>query len=465
MFFPLVLCGYYIVDARAKEAVLLVFSLIFYAAGSLQYFGLFTVMVILTVLIGRVSSKFENSRIRCGLTTLGVIINITMLLYYKYTDFFLSTINRLSDQDYALKHLVLPLGISFFTFKSISYLLDLYQGKAIPNENPVHDALYLSFFGQIQSGPLTRYEEFQNCQVLNTLGQRQRHLFQDGVIRFLIGFNKKVLLADMLSNISTEVFSTTIPELSTAYVWFGSICYSLQLFYDFAGYSDMAIGISEMFGYSCRENFCYPYMTPSVSKFWRRWHISLGEWFRDYIYFPMGGSRVASKTRLILNLLVVWLLTGLWHGASWNYIIWGLGYFSLIAFEHITGYPDKICSKSGKLFYRFFALLFINCQWVLFRSPRFLTGVEYLKIMFVYQNNTLANFRTAFLIKEYAVFIIAALVLCFPLAPWISDKVTGKDNMKIVIETCEGVALLGLFVLALSFIISGKNNPFVYANF
>jgi alginate O-acetyltransferase complex protein AlgI len=347
------------------------------------------------------------------------------------------------------------MGISFFTFKAISYLVDIYKGRAVLDANPVHDALYLSFFGQIQSGPLTRYQDMK----------KEDGLFSDGVYRFVIGFNKKVLIANVLANITNEVFSNSFDNFSTSYAWLGAICYSLQLFFDFAGYSDMAIGISEMFGYKCMENFNFPYMTESVSRFWRRWHISLSQWFRDYIYIPMGGSRQRSQCRVYFNLLVVWALTGIWHGASWNFVVWGLGYFVLIAFEHATGFPEKFKPRFLKLIYRIFSLFFINFEWVLFRADDLATGLRFIKKMFICAANPLADVRTMFLIKDYLFFIVIAIILCFPVVSWMDNKLKNKKTAHAVYGAVIQILAIAAFIWAISFVVSGQNNPFAYANF
>lgn len=295
-FLPLSLTIFYLANDRAKEYILVVFSLIFYALGSLEYLTLFIVAIVFDVIFGRQIAKTNSVTIKKLLFILGVVTNTGILVYYKYTDFILLTWGNITSTDVQLKGILLPLGISFFTFKAISYLADIYTGKAILNENPIHDVLYLSFFAQIQSGPLSRYNGMAGTEDKN----ERNELFANGVYRFIIGFNKKILLANVLVNITNEVFATPFENMSTGFAWLGSICYSMQLFFDFAGYSDMAIGISEMFGYRCMENFNFPYMTESVAKFWRRWHISLSEWFRDYIYIPLGGSKNIKRWKVIL---------------------------------------------------------------------------------------------------------------------------------------------------------------------
>ena len=357
--------------------------------------------------------------------------------------------------------LALPLGISFFTFKSISYLVDVYRKKAALTDNPLHDALYLSFFAQIQSGPLSRYHD------MTQFNQKKIDfdLFSDGVYRFLAGFSKKILISNVLSNITTEIFKAPFENFSTSYAWLGAVCYSLQLFFDFSGYSDMAIGITQMFGYKCPENFDYPYMTDSVSKFWRRWHITLSEWFRDYIYIPLGGSRNKRKWRVYVNLFVVWLLTGIWHGAAWNFVVWGLGYFVVISLERIFELPGRLKSKLGKILYRICSLLFINFQWVLFRSESLLSGLRYIKRMILPYTNEVANMRTLFLIKDYWFFIVLAIVLSTPIVSKLGCKLEKNKIVHTIYEILIALLVIGGFIWSISFVVAGQNNPFAYADF
>lgn len=465
MFLPIALALYYLVRDEAKEYVLLFLSIIFYACGSLKYLCVFLVSIAITIILGRTIAKNpENSVFSKVLLILGIIYNVFILGYYKYYDFALTTYSSVTGAVVELKNLALPLGISFFTFKAISYLVDVYTKKVVLDENPVHDALYLSFFGQVISGPLSRYNDMKNISITLKSKSERYDLFAEGVYRFMIGFNKKVLLADVLSNVTNEIFAAPFENFSTGYAWLGAICYSLQLFFDFSGYSDMAIGITKMFGYNCPENFIYPYMAESIGKFWRRWHVTLGAWFRDYIYIPTGGSRVG-KVRLALNLLIVWTLTGIWHGSAWNFVFWGLGYFVVIAIEKFTGLPEKIKSKIGQVIYRIGMLLFINFQWVIFRSDNLLNGLRFIKRMFICEANPLADTRTLFLFKDYFVFILAAIILCFPIVPWIEKKWESNEKVHNIIQAILMIIVSALFVWALSFVVSGLNNPFAYANF
>lgn len=283
--------------------------------------------------------------------------------------------------------------------------------------------------------------------------------FSSGATRFIIGFNKKILLANTLCEIADAVYASDLSMLSARYAWLGAVCYSLQLYYDFSGYSDMAVGLSRMFGYDCPENFHDPYMTKSVSEFWRRWHMTLGSWFRDYIYIPLGGSRVKSRRRLYLNLLAVWLLTGLWHGADWTFVVWGLFYFLLIAFEKTTGLPKRISNKGMKVVYRIFTLLFINFMWVIFRAENISAAVTFLTHMFVGAVNPVQDARVLFLLKDNLVFVLAAVLFCMPVGSWVR-----KWMQAYGLHPFAAVHLF-LFLWAVSYVVAGANNPFTYANF
>lgn len=466
-FLPISLAAYYLVRDELKEYALLAISLCFYACGSLETLGLFIVSICINILLGRGIIRTKgNKTLQRLLLLCGIVFDVGLLAYYKYSNFALINLSRILGQDAITKELIIPLGISFFTFKEISYLADVYTGKAVADGNPVQDALYISFFPQVQSGPISRYDQMR--PIVPQGGDIRRFkidLFADGVTKFVVGFNKKILLADVLYNITSETFSDATINMSVSYAWLGAVCFSLQLYYDFSGYSDMAIGITQMFGYTCDRNFNYPYITGSISEFWRRWHISLGSWFKDYIYIPLGGSRVKNKWRLAFNLLVVWLLTGIWHGSSWNFVFWGLTYFIMIAFEKFTGYPQKSQSKLGKFLYRIFVLLFINFEWVIFNTPSLRTGLRYIKNMFFAPNNPLADSRMLFMLKDNFAFIVCAVVFCLPIVPFMEKKLANSHYGKHIWEAIFTGANLFFFIWAISFVLAGYNNPFAYANF
>lgn len=460
LFLPLALAIYYLGNDKAKEYILLCISLIFYALGSPENIIIFVILIVATVIIGRLMALVYTAKcLKTLLLITGIALNVSVLFFYKYINFAVSILSYVFKIGFSQRTIWLPLGISFFTFKAISYLIDTYNNKAVLDSNPIHDALYLSFFAQVQSGPLSRYSEMKYIQT------NFKDDFSYGIYRFMIGFCKKIIISGSLARVSTEVFAAPFESFSLSYAWLGSICFSLQLFFDFSGYSDMAIGISRLFGYKCRENFNYPYITDSVSRFWRRWHISLSEWFRDYIYIPLGGSRNSNKSRVYFNLFVVWLLTGIWHGANWNFIAWGLGYFVMISFEKLTGCPDKINSMIGKAIYRVITLLFINFQWVMFNSSNLISGLRYIKRMFVCAPNVLSDTRALFLLQNYAFFIGIAILLSTPIVPFLENRLSERKKSSCIFELTKLIVVFSAFIWAISFIVAGENNPFLYGNF
>ncbi len=438
-----------------KKYALLLLSLFFYACGSPTYFSLFLILVIVNVCLAYLMQNLTLKARKYILIPV-IILNTGYLFYYKYFDFAVLNLNLILKTSFCTKNLLLPMGISFFTFKAISLLVDVYNSKVHLTKKPIDSALYLSFFGQITSGPICRYHEFYTPP---------QTYFQNGCFRFVLGFIKKALLANILSIITAEAFSMDLSASAPSILWLGSICYSLQLYYDFSGYSDMAIGVSELCGISCPENFNYPYMTASVSEFWRRWHITLGSWFRDYVYIPLGGSRVTSKTKIYRNLFIVWLLTGIWHGARWTFVFWGLGYFIIISLEKAFSIPTRFKSKISRIVYRIFTLLFINFQWVFFNSSDMYNGLRYIKRMFISSGRELANRRTAILLQEYGIFIVAAILFATPVIPKLKSWLCQSKKRQQIGSVLFSVLLSILFIYAVSFVIAGQNNPFLYGNF
>lgn len=466
-FLPITLFFYYITNGNA--ILLLAANLLFYACGTPEYVVLLFCVSIITTAIGIGIEKCGNARrvaaSKRALLVLGILINALMLVYYKYSGFFLSMLGIKPSAAAGLfpgSGLTLPLGISFFTFKSISLLVDVYRGRVSLEENPVNGLAYLTFFGQIQSGPIARFSDagWSNDGVRFSWVQ-----FSGGLQRFAVGFIKKVIIADSIAKIADEAFALQAGNISTGFAWLGAICYSLQLLFDFSGYSEMAIGVTNMFGISCEPNFMYPYMTKSISEFWRLWHISLGSWFRDYIYIPLGGSRVNSKLRLYFNLLVVWFLTGIWHGANWTFIAWGLAYWALICVEKATGLPGRLKGALPPTLYRLICLVIVVLLWVPFRSPSLSYGCGFIRAMFVPHAIALQTTRVRFLLRDNWAFLAMALVLCFPIVPFVEKKLSGHRMAYTLYSVVYAAVILAFFLWGLSFVIAGSNNPFLYANF
>jgi alginate O-acetyltransferase complex protein AlgI len=383
---------------------------------------------------------------------LSVLINLGMMFVFKYLTFTLTNINLLFNTNLDTLNIALPIGISFFTFQAMSYVIDVYRGNGAVQKNPFNVALYISFFPQLIAGPIVRYET-----IAEQINYRKENFesFSDGVYRFMLGFCKKVLIANNVASVADEIFSYNGMSVSTA--WIGAIAYTLQIFFDFSGYSEMAIGLGKMFGFDFLENFDYPYISKSVSEFWRRWHISLGTWFRDYVYFPLGGSRVNKKSRLIFNLFVVWFLTGVWHGANWTFIVWGLLYFVLLTIEKLTKFTEKI-----GFFGHIYTMLFVIIGWVLFRSESIPAALEYLRTMFFMSGTALFDDKALFFLDNYKFYLVAGILASFPILPKLREKI--RINPKLY-EAVATVALFVTFIISLTFTIKGSYNPFIYFNF
>lgn len=457
LFLPAVLILYYnpvIKNLAFRNAVLIASSIFFYAWGEPFFVLLMLASIMFNWLCGLGVAKFKDKDVSKAklFVALSVVFNLGMMFVFKYLTFTLENINTLFSSNLDTLDIALPIGISFFTFQAMSYVIDVYRGNGAVQKNPFNVALYISFFPQLIAGPIVRYQT-----IAEQINSRKENFtdFSDGIYRFMLGFCKKVLIANNVASVADEIFGKT--EMSVATAWIGAIAYTLQIFFDFAGYSEMAIGLGKMFGFHFLENFNYPYISKSVSEFWRRWHMSLGTWFRDYVYFPLGGSRVKTKSRLIFNLFVVWLLTGVWHGANWTFVVWGLLYFVLLAFEKLTKFPSKL-----KFFNHIYTMFFVIIGWVLFRAESISAALEYLKTMFFVSGAELFDEKALFFLDNYKFYLIAGILACFPIMPKIKEKI--KTGRKLY-ETISVIALFITFIISLTFTIKGSYNPFIYFNF
>ena len=455
---PLLLFLYYLPfrkNRTAQNLCLLLGSLGFYAYGEHRYILLLLFSITCNYLFGR---WIEEKRHMAGRILLaGTIVNFAVLFVFKYLDFTISVFNRIPGVEMKAVGLALPIGISFFTFQAQSYLVDVYRGKARAQKNPMYVGLYIALFPQLIAGPIVRYESIASQM---TERKESPELFSDGVERFLIGLAKKVLLADTMSVFADRILTRVAAgdRISAGMAWLGSIAYTLRIYYDFSGYSDMAIGLGKMFGFEFEENFDHPYISSSVTEFWRRWHISLSSWFRDYVYIPLGGSR-CSSWKIFRNLLIVWLLTGIWHGAGWNFIFWGLWYFVILSAERLLkiGREKKSLPVAGHL-YTLFAVVI---GWTLFMAPDMSVAGRYFSMMFGLASGKIHPSYTDagawFILKDNLPFFLAAGLFCLPVRKKISEYTIGR---KLV-----AVALLMLFALSLIYIIKGNYSPFIYFNF
>lgn len=465
MFLPVVLAVNFLLPQMYRNYWLLAASLLFYAWGEPRFVFFMLLSIVFNYIMALKISDHqpEEKTARRIILALAVLGNLSLLFVYKYMNFFTSTVRQLlpNAQKYITQtNFVLPIGISFFTFQAMSYVVDVYRGVRV-QKNPANLGMYVSFFPQLIAGPIVRY-----TTVEEQISHRRITVdsFAEGVRRFLVGFNKKMLLANVLGEAADAIFA--LEGMSALTAWVGIVCYTLQIFYDFAGYSDMAIGLGKMFGFDFLENFDYPYCAGSVTEFWRRWHISLGTWFRDYVYFPMGGSRVKSKARLVFNLFTVWMLTGIWHGANWTFILWGVMYGALIVVEKLLDLPKKVQNSVVAGFsWRVVTLLAIMLGWVLFRSDSLANAGRYITAMFVGGASSVADITGISYLREYLITILVGLVCATPVFRVIRAKVCNMPKLGPVLLTAGYILQLMLFLMSVSALIMNAHNPFIYFNF
>lgn len=464
VFFPVVIIIYYGLLRKftlAKNIFLLIASLYFYAWGEPKYVFLMMGIIILNYLYGLMVDKWRNNKAMVVTAIILMLLtNVGALGYYKYYQFIVLQLNRFAHTNFDVPLVHLPIGISFFTFQAMSYVIDVYRQKGKVQLNPLKVGLYISLFPQLIAGPIVRYET-----VADEIDNRKENLsdFTTGVTRFIIGLGKKVLLANNLAMIADSVFEFAdngVFHSSMALAWLGAIAYTLQIFFDFAGYSDMAIGLGRMFGFHFEENFNYPYIASNITDFWRRWHISMQTWFRDYVYFPMGGSRV-KMPRMIFNMFVVWLLTGIWHGANWNYIAWGLFNFVLLLFERFTG-----MGKKNTWWSHIYAGVLILVSMVIFRSVSLGAAKTYILAMFGIGAQGIFSHNVISFMQYYWLYIIMGVISATPLVSMIDKKMQEKNGAASSIwNGIYGLGLILILLISLSFIFNSAYNPFIYFNF
>ncbi len=462
-FLPAVLILYFLAKDEFKNGILLAASLLFYAYGEPKYVFVLIASIVLNHFLALRIGRIRNSggRQAKGLLVLAVVLNIGLLFVCKYLGFTVTVINDLLKTRIAPPAVPLPIGISFFTFQILSYVIDVYRGTVGAQEDLFSTALYISFFPQLIAGPIVRYGTVEKQLA------RRKHTaedFAEGGKRFLLGFSKKVILANNLAVVSKEIFAMIPSETDPLLLWLGSVCYTLQIFYDFSGYSDMALGLGRIFGFHFAENFDYPYIACTVTEFWRRWHISLSSWFRDYVYISLGGSRV-SAGRQIFNLLTVWLLTGIWHGANYTFLFWGLGYFVLLVLEKFLVRPAERKGKPFRFLWQAVTLLSVNFLWVIFNSETLRRGLRYCLGMLGFYGRRFA-FDPAMLryLREYGIFILLAILFSAPVTRNIKEKIS-RGRFAPVMDFAVPVGYGLVFLWAVSFLILGAHNPFIYFNF
>lgn len=456
-FLPIVIILYYVMPKKVKNVILLLASLLFYTWGEPIYILLMLTSIVLNYACALIVCSLKKKSVQKAKVMLGVSValNLIMLGYFKYFNFICENINI------SVQNIILPIGISFFSFQAMSYVIDCYRGHGAVNKNIVHVALYISFFPQLIAGPIVRYETIAD-QLKNR--KESVSLFASGIRRFIIGLSKKIILANTFAVIADAAFDSVSP-ISAAMAWLGAIAYTLQIYFDFSGYSDMAIGLGRMFGFEFLENFNYPYISKSITEFWRRWHISLGTWFRDYLYIPLGGNRKGIK-RQYINLAIVWLLTGIWHGANWTFILWGVFYGILIMLEKgfLLRYLDK-----WKIIGNFYTMLCVILGWVLFKADNLEQAYQYVKSMFGFTEAGFIGSDFKLYAENYIGFLILGIFFSMPIGQFISSKM----NKLMEHRSLKGYIVCGMSflifimvgIITMATVVSNTYNPFIYFNF
>lgn len=451
IFLPVFLTVYFILPKNLRNLILFLASLMFYAWGEPVYVSIMIFSTVLDYTCGRIIDHFREHKLipKLGLG-LSLIGNLGMLGFFKYADFFISNTNALLGTHWDLLRIALPIGISFYTFQTMSYTIDLYRGKIQVQKNIIAFGAYVSMFPQLIAGPIVTY-----ATVEKELNHREV-TFEDfglGAMRFIEGLGKKVLIANNIGLLWDQILNTPINNLSIIGAWLGAISFGLQLYFDFSGYSDMAIGLGQMLGFRFPENFNYPYIAKSVSDFWRRWHMTLTGWFREYVYIPLGGNRV-SKPRFYLNILIVWFLTGFWHGAGWNFILWGLFFAVLMIIER--SFLLKYLEKLPSFISRFYLLFVVTISWVLFAHDSLEQAISYLKVMFGIGTNSFINTPSLYAITNFYVLIIIGIVFATPLM----NNLKARLNEWVVFA----FYVVTLF-LSTAYLVDATFNPFLNFRF
>ncbi len=458
-FLPITLGVYYVIprkNVKARNAVLLVASLFFYSWGEPVYILLMIYSAFLNyysaLQIGRAQEKGKRGK---GSMLFALVMNLFVLGFFKYFGFLMDTFNSVTGMNVHYTSLSLPIGISFYTFQALSYVFDVYRKSVEPQRNFLRFTLYLSLFPQLIAGPIVKYRDVEE-----QLSYRSTDWidFAEGVKRFILGLGKKVILANNLGALYTTISALSGSDISVVTYWIGIGAYTLQIYFDFSGYSDMAIGLGRMFGFEFIENFNYPYISDSITEFWRRWHISLSSWFREYVYIPLGGNRV-SVPRHILNMLIVWALTGLWHGASWNFVLWGTYYGVLLIFEKYV--LKKYMDRWPKWVRHLYAIVIVMIGWTFFSITDFTAMKEYFAVVFGVSGHAFANMKTLYYLRTNGILFAIAIYLCTPHA-----MKTFQNHTKGFRGELSGICLLLLiFMLCIAYLVFGSYNPFLYFRF
>lgn len=458
IFLPIVLLVYYFVPRKGKNFIILISSLVFYAWGE----PIYIILIVISILINYFGSlilrkNYRNREKHKFIFSSIILIDISILLFFKYYGFLIENINDIFKLTIHIRNLPLPLGISFYTFQLISYVADVYMQKVKPQKNIIDFSAYIAMFPQLVAGPIVKYSDVEK-QLKNRKESIQK--CGQGIRRFIIGLGKKVILANSMGLIWSEVRNLPLENTAVLSAWIGIIAFTLEIYFDFSGYSDMAIGLGKMFGFEFIENFNYPYISKSVTEFWRRWHISLGSWFREYIYVPLGGNRRGLSIQF-RNIVIVWFVTGLWHGASWNFIVWGL-YFGLIIFMEKL-FLQNILKKIPVIFAHIYTMFIVIVGWVFFDMDNLNSAIKYVKIMFGIGNNLFIDNTTKYILCTNFVMLIISIVGSTEIVSNFSKRIKLKGKkLDFVLMVIMQILIL---IISIAYLVSESYNPFLYFRF
>ncbi len=457
-FLPIVLLLYFVVPRQLKNLVLLLSSLFFYGWGEPRYVVIMAVAIVTGYVFGRLIEAFRGKGLSKVFLILSVLSAVAILGYFKYADFFIENFNAVTGLTIPLLKIALPIGISFYLFQLLSYTVDVYRGTVPAQRNIISFGAYIALFPQLIAGPIVRYSDIAEQL------QHRTHSFEKcayGIRRFMIGLSKKILLANALGELC-DIFRAS-DDKSLLFYWLYAVSFTLHIYFDFSGYSDMAIGLGKIFGFDFIENFNYPYISKSVTEFWRRWHMSLGSWFRDYVYIPLGGNRVP-KARWLFNILVVWMLTGFWHGASWNFILWGLLYAVFLVIEKLL--IGKALEKS-KVWRHAYVMLIVILGFVLFNATDVREAGQYIAAMFGFGGVPVVSAEFVYYLRSFSLVLLMAVVGSTPLPKLVVEKLAAskKPACKWALVIAEPVLLVVLLLLTTAYLVDGSFNPFLYFRF
>ncbi len=461
-FLPAVLILYYIAPRKLRNVILLLFSLFFYAWGEPKYVFLMLFTITMDFFIGKGIDKAKkegNQKKAKRFLMTSILVDLSILGFFKYADFLIGTVNTLTGAGIPLLGIPLPIGISFFTFQTMSYTIDVYKGSTEVQKNWIKYGTYVSMFPQLIAGPIVQYK---------TIAEQMEHRkentsdFSEGIHRFMIGLGKKVLIANNIGALWDAIAVLPVDGMAAGTAWLGALAYTFQIYFDFSGYSDMAIGLGKMFGFHFLENFNYPYISKSITEFWRRWHISLSSWFKEYVYIPLGGNR-CKIAKQIRNILVVWMLTGIWHGANWNYVLWGCYYGALLLIEKLV--LKKVLNRLPGIIQRIYTMFFVVIGWIIFKCEDMVYGISYLKAMFGGFGQGLWNNETRYLLGNYAVLFVLAILGSTMLPKKAAGVVLG-GRKRTWAENVIYIAFYAvIFFVSVAYLVDATYNPFLYFRF